>query len=346
MPADPQSETPPEPPPAAAYRIVMDITQAWWRLGALRALVDIGGLDELSNGPLGTEELARRTGTSAELLRRVLRSVATLGLIRTASPGSYELTDVGQALLTSPALAGLRFHSDPEIWEAIGELPEALRAGQPPFVARHGSAYDYMATRPATAAAFYDLMHREFGPVAEALAGAVDFAAMGTVADIGGGEGSFLSAILRAHPSTHGVLADLPVALPKAREQLAASGVADRCQVVTCDFFTDPVPAGAGGYLLAHVIHNFDDEQAMTVLRAVRAAVPPDGRLLLVEVVLPNDDAPHWAKDLDIRMMTFQPGGERTEAEYAALFAKAGFRLESVTDIHWGQCLLVGVPVG
>jgi len=345
MPAVPQSE-PSEPPPAAAYRIVMDITQAWWRLGALRALVDTGGFDELNNGPLDVDELARRTGTSAELLRRVLRSVATLGLIRTTSPGSYELTDVGRALLTSPALAGLRFHADSEIWGAIGELPAALRAGTPPFVARHGSAYDYMVTRPATAAAFYELMHREFGPVAEALAGAIDFTAMGTVADIGGGEGSFLSAILRAHPGTHGILADLPLALPKAREQLDASGVGDRCEVVACDFFTDPVPAGAGGYLLAHVIHNFDDERAAAVLRAVRTAMPAAGRLLLVEVVLPDDDAPHWAKDLDIRMMTFQPGGERTEPEYAALFAKSGFRLESVTDIHWGQCLIVGVPVG
>ncbi|HUN35916.1 MAG TPA: methyltransferase [Trebonia sp.] len=333
-----------EPPAAAAYRIVMAITSAWWQLGALRALVDIGGLDELSAGPLATEELARRCGASPELLAKVLRSVAALGLIRTASPGAYELTDVGRALAGSSALAGVRFHCDPEVWAAIGELPEALRAGTAPFVARHGNAYEYMASRPETAAAFYDLMGREFGPVAEALASAIDFGELGTVVDVGGGEGGFITAILRAHPDARGILADLPLALPEAREKLAASGLASRCEVVACDFFTDPLPAGAGVYLLAHIVHNFADEQATALLRAVRAAMPAGGKLVLVELVLPDDDAPHWAKDLDIRMMSFQPGGERTRPEYAALFTRAGFTLTSVTHLHQGQSAIVGVP--
>jgi hypothetical protein len=335
----------PEPPAAAAYRIVMGLTGAWWQLGALRALVDIGGLEELSGGPLVSGELARRCGASAELLPKVLRSVAALGLIRTTSPGTYELTDVGRALLGSAAIAGVRFHCDPEIWGAIGELPQALRTGTAPFVARHGNAYDYMATRPAVAAAFYDLMGRQFGPVAEALAATIDFGALETVVDVGGGEGGFITTILRAHPGTRGVLADLALALPEAREKLAASGLADRCEVVACDFFSDPLPAGAGGYLLAHIIHNFADEQAIAVLRAVRAAVRADGALVLVELVLPGDDAPHWAKDLDIRMMSFQPGGERTESEYASLLAKAGFKLTSVTHLHQGQSAIVGIPV-
>jgi cyclopropane fatty-acyl-phospholipid synthase-like methyltransferase len=231
-------------------------------------------------------------------------------------------------------------------WGAIGELPEALRTGKAPFVARHGDAYAYMATRPAVAAAFYDLMGREFGPVAEALAGAIGFGALGTVVDVGGGEGGFISAILRAHPDTHGILADLPAALPEASQKLATSGLADRCEVVACDFFTDPLPAGGGAYLLAHIIHNFSDEQAVTVLRAVRAAVRADGALVLVELVLPEDDAPHWAKDLDIRMASFQPGGERTAAEYASLLARAGFKLQSVTHLHQGQSAIVGVPAG
>jgi DNA-binding HxlR family transcriptional regulator len=339
-----------EPPAAAANRIAMGLTRGFWQLGALRALVDTGGLAELDGGPLATDELARRCGASAELLAKVLRSVAALGLIRTAGPGAssprrYELTDVGRALL-SPAMAGIRFHCDLEVWDAIGELPQALRTGTAPFVGRHGNAYEYMATRPQTAAAFYDLMGGEFGPVAEALAGAIDFGVMGTVVDVGGGEGSFITAILRAHPGTRGVLADLPIALPEARQKLAASGLADRCEVVACDFFIDSLPRGGGGYLLAHIIHNFTDEQAVTILRAVRAAMRAGGAVVLVEVVLPGDDAPHWAKDLDIRMMSFQPGGERTESEYASLFAAAGFRLQAVTHVHQGQSAIVGVPVG
>ena len=121
-------------------------------------------------------------------------------------------------------------------------------------------------------------------------------------------------------------VAELDRALPGARAHLAATGLADRCDVVACDFFTDPLPSGAGGYLLAHVIHNWDDERALAILRAVRAAIPDDGRPLLVEAIIPGDDSPHLAKDLDIRVMTILPGGERTESEYARLLTEAGFR--------------------
>ena len=164
-----------------------------------------------------------------------------------------------------------------------------------------------------------------YAPVASALAQSVDFAALGTVVDVGGGHGGFITAILRAHPSVRGILTELDQALPGARAHLAATSVANRCEVVACDFFSDPLPSGAGGYLLAHVIHNWDDDRALAVLRAVRAAIPDDARLLLVEAIIPDDDSPHLAKDLDIRIMTILPGGERTESEHARLLTEAGF---------------------
>ena len=138
----------------------------------------------------------------------------------------------------------------------------------------------------------------------------------------------FITAILQVHPGVRGVLTEFDRALPGARAQLATNGLADRCDVVACDFFTDPLPSGADGYLLAHIIHNWDDEQALAMLRAVRAATPDDGQLLLVEAIIPDDDSPHLAKDLDIRLITILPGGGRTEPKYARLVAKAGFRPE------------------
>ena len=161
---------------------------------------------------------------------------------------------------------------------------------------------------------------------------------------IGGGHGGFITAILRAHPSVHGILTELDRAVPGARAHLAANGVADRCDVLSLDFFTDPLPSGAGGYLLAHVIHNWDDERALAILRAARAAIPTDGRLLLVESIIPDDDAPHLAKDLEIRVLTITSGGERTESEYARLLTEAGFRPEPAVPLGPIESLMMGVP--
>lgn len=141
-----------------------------------------------------------------------------------------------------------------------------------------------------------------------------------------------------------GILTELDRALPGARDHLAANGLADRCEVVAGDFFTDPVPAGAGGYLLAHVIHNWNDEQALAILRAVRAAIAADGRLLLVEAIIPDDDLPHVEKDLDIRMITIVPGGGRTEAEYARLLGRAGFRPEPAVSLARTQSVIAATP--
>lgn len=333
-----------EPPGAAAYRIVMGLTVSVFRFAALCGFEGIGGLAELADGPLTVCELAGRLGADASMLARVLRSVATTGLIRTASPGTYDLTAAGRALLDSPARPGLRFNADPVIWSALQEIPDTLHAGQPPIMARYGSLYQYLASRPETAAAFYAVMAGDFGPVAAALPEAIDFSAARTVVDVGGGQGGFITAILRANPAVRGILTDLDHALPEARGYLAANGVADRCEVTAGDFFTDPLPSGADCYLLAHILHNWSDAKAADILLAVRAAMADHGHVLIVGLVLPDDDAPHWAKDLDIRLLSFLDGGQRTEPEYAALLAKTGFRLQSVTRLHKDEYVITGVP--
>ncbi len=113
---------------------------------------------------------------------------------------------------------------------------------------------------------------------------------------------------------------------------------------MACDFFTNPLPSGAGGYVLAHIIHDWDDEQALAILRAVRAAIPDDGRLLLIEAIIPDDDSPHLAKDLDIRLITIVPGGGRTESEYARLLAEAGFRPEPAMALARIESVMAATP--
>lgn len=333
-----------EPPAAAGIRILTELVTAGWRSAAIRALLTVGAFEEMAAGPLTIGELAARCGADTATLRRVLRCVAATGLLRSAGPDRYELTDACRAAMDGWPFAMLRADSDPEFLRAMGEITETIRTGKAPFVARYGSVHGYLATRPETAAAFDALMEGLFSPVASSLARAVDFAKLKVVVDVGGGKGGFITAILRAHPGVRGILAELDRVLPGAREYLAAHGVAGRCDVVACDFFADPLPPGAGAYLLAHVIHNWDDEQALAILRAVRAAIPDHGRLLLVEAPLPDDDSPHPAKDNDIRLLTILPGGERTESQYAELLTEAGFRTESVTGLTGGESVIVAAP--
>jgi hypothetical protein len=333
-----------ESPAAAGTRILLETTFATWRFTAIRGLLDIGAFEQLAAGPLTVDELARRCGADAMILRRVLRCVAATGLLRSAGPQRYELTDACRATMDGFAFGGFRFNADAEMWNALGEITETIRSGKPPLIDRHGSVYGYLATQPATAAGFDSLVKGNYAPVASALAQAIDFTRLGTVVDIGGGHGGFITAILRAHPSVRGTLTELDRALPGARAHLSANGLADRCEVVASDFFTDPMPSGAGSYLLAHVIHNWNDEQALAILRAVRAAIPADGQLLLVEAIIPDDDSPHLAKDLDIRMITIVPGGGRTESEYERLLNNAGFHPSPAAYLAGIESVMVAIP--
>jgi O-methyltransferase domain len=331
---------------AEGQATIMEIQRGVWRFAALRALVAVGGPEQLRDGPLTVVELADRCGAHAPTLGRLLRTIAATGLLRGAGPDKYELTEAGQALLGGRALTSVRFSVDPEVWGALGELTETVRTGLAPFTLRHGSLYDYLSTRPDVSAVFDELMDTNHGPLAARLAEVATFPETGTVVDVGGGRGTFLAAILRAHPGLRGILLDLERTVPAARDYLAGSGVGQRCEVAAGDFFT-AVPAGGDVYLLAHVIHNWDDEQAAVILRRIRAVMPGHGRLLLVEAPLPGDDHPHFGKDLDIRLLTMHEGKERSLAEYSALLAGAGFRRGPADGLDRGECVITAsLPEG
>jgi hypothetical protein len=330
---------------AAGNAALNGMHSAVLRYGAIAALVAIGAPEQLRDGPLAVADLAGRCGAHAPALERLLRTTASTGLMRTAGPGTYELTDAGQALLDGREARRLRWMAYPETWVTIGELTETVRTGQAPFVQRHGSTYDYLSTRPEASAVFDELMAGVYEGVAARVAEADVFPGAGTVVDIGGGKGTLLAAVLRARPGLRGVLLDLQRSVGLAREYLAEQGVAGRAEVVAGDFFT-AVPPGAEAYLLAHVVHNWSDDECAGILRVIRAAMPERGRLLVVDMVLPADDRPHWAKDLDIRMLATFEGKERTEAEVTVLLAGAGFRPGQVVDLGTGgECVIVASPV-
>jgi len=312
------------------------------RFAAIRALIDIDVPEQLREGPLSVTELASRCGAHAPALGRLLRSVAATGLLRTVSPGTYELTEAGQALVTGAELPFVLWNTDPEAWRALGELTETVRTGQPPILLRYPSLYHYLASHPGSSEVFHALMVSKHTPLADRLPYTDALDGVRTVVDVGGGKGTFIAAILRAHPGARGILLDIERALPAAKEYLAACGVADRCELVAGDFFAS-VPAGADAYVLAHVMHNWDDPEAIAILRSVRDAMPPHGRVLIVEDPVPDDDLPHPVKDLDVRMLSFfGGGGERTPAEYASLLTEAGLRPGPVTELAPGGSVITG----
>jgi ubiquinone/menaquinone biosynthesis C-methylase UbiE len=330
---------------ADGQAIIFELEHAAWRYTAIRALVSVGCPQELRDGPRTVFELADRCGADGPTLARLLRAVAQTGLVRSVPPDSYELTSAGRALLEGRPLLSIRYSVDPEIWGAFGELTETVRTGKAPFVERHGSLYNYLAGHPELSAIFDAFMSVNYWQLAVKVAEAGGFKAGETVVDVGGGQGTFLAAILQANPDVRGILLDLARTMPAAEEYLPATGVADRCELVAGDFF-QAVPLG-DTYLLGHVIHNWDDEQSLRILRVIRDVIPARGRLLIIEMPLPDDDSPHRGKDLDIRLLTLHPGGrERSQAQYRALLARAGFRFAGMTALAREEYLIAASPVG
>ncbi|HEX4817804.1 MAG TPA: methyltransferase [Nonomuraea sp.] len=317
------------------------------RFAALLTMAELGLADHLAQGPLGTAELARRAGAHAPALRRVLRALAGLGLVRRAGSDAYDLTEKGTALrsdVPGSVRSSIRMLGEESFWYAMGMLPATVRDGGSAFVKRYGHLYDHLAGDPASSRLFDDYMTRRATTFTEGLIKRYPFPATATMVDVAGGKGHILSTVLHANPDLRGVLFDLEHVVPHAAQTLAEEGLSDRVEVVAGDFFA-AVPAGADVYLLASVLHNWDDEDAVKILRNVRRAMNADGRVLVLEVVLPDDEAPHLGKDLDLRMLAiFNGGTERSREEYRALLGRAELTVADVIELGAGASLIDARP--
>jgi hypothetical protein len=215
-------------------------------------------------------------------------------------------------------------------WKGFGEYMYALETGRTGFEKAFGMpAFDYLAQHPEDAANFSLAMVGVHGDEPPAVVAAYDFSGFGTVVDVGGATGNMLVQILKRYPGPRGVLFDLPHVVRDAAERFRALGLADRFRAEGGSFF-DSVPAFGDAYVVSHVIHDWSEDQCLTILGNCRRAMKPDAKLLIVEMVLPAGDEMHPGKLLDLTMLVLPGGQERTEAEYAALLEKAGFRLTRV----------------
>lgn len=340
---DPQKTSDTLPPHAQ----LIQMASSSWIAAVVYAAAKLGLADHLAAGPRSAAELAGTTGTHAPTLHRFMRTLAGLGVLTERDAQRFALTPLGEALKTGApgaARATLLTFCGPAFWHTWEEILYSLQTGKTAFEKIHGMPiFDYLARHPEEASHFSEAMVGFHGAEPPAVAKAYDFSGIETLVDVGGATGNMLAAILGAHAAPRGVLFDRPHVVRDAPALLEARGVADRVTIEQGNFF-ESVPAGGDAYILSHIIHDWNEEQCLTILGHCRKVMKPNGRLLIVETVLPAGDTPHQGKWQDMVMLVFPGGQERTEAEYASLLGKAGFRLKRVVPTESVVSVVEAVP--
>jgi hypothetical protein len=319
---------------------------ACWLPMILYGTAKIDLADHIGSGAKSAEQLAGPTGTHAPTLYRLMRTLAGLGILTEAPAKHFSLTALGEALkrdAPGAARATILTFAGGFIWRGMMEFTYSLQTGESGITKAVGvQGFDYLARHPEEASLFSQSMVGFHGAEPPAVAEAYDFSKFRTVVDVGGASGHMLTSVLARYPTVRGVLFDLPHVVGDATALIAARGLTDRIAVDSGSFF-ERVPAGGDAYVLSHIIHDWSEQQCLTILGHCRKVMRPDGRVLLVEMVLPPGDTMHPGKILDMLMLLAPGGQERSEEEYRGLLAKAGLRLARVVPTESAVSVLEAV---
>lgn len=325
---------------------MLELILGAWVAQGVTAAAQLGVADALAGGPLRPDELARRVEANPDTLDRLMRALVSEGVFRRTRDGRYALNPLGDTLRTDApvSIAGMaKFVGSPQHREHWSHLADAVRTGEAVIPRLRGKgAFDYMGSEPELGAIFNDAMTSVSELAIAPVVAAYDFSRFETIADIGGGHGRLLAAILQAAPRSRGVLYDLPQVVDGAPAMLGKYGTADRVRVIPGSFF-DSVPAGADAYVMKNIIHDWPDTEALSILRNVRAAATPGTTLLLIEGVIPDHDREFLGKWTDMEMLIGIAARERTEDDYRKLYQEAGFRLTRVVETASPFSLVEGV---
>ena len=317
------------PPPHAQ---LVQMATAHWVSHIVYIAAKLGLADHLVR-PKRADELAGPTNTDGPSLYRLMRTLAHLGLMTEDGAQHFSLTPLGDALKTEApgaARAAILTLASPMMLRGWEHLLHSVQTGKSGVEQSLGMPlFDWLAKHPEEASLFSETMVSFHGAEPPAVAEAYDFSPMTTIVDVGGATGNLLTAILARYPGSRGILYDLPHVVRDAPTLIQARGVADRVTIEAGSFF-DRVPGDGDTYLLSHIIHDWSEDQCLTILSHCRGAMKSASRLLIIEMVLPSGDTPHPGKMLDMMMLVGPGGQERTEAEYRTLLNKAGLRLTRV----------------
>ncbi len=313
---------------------VLQVIAGFWSARLVYTAAKLGLGDLVKDAPKTAAELAVLTGAHAPALYRVLRALASIGWLEEDAEGRFGPTPL-TAGIQSGVPGSLRALATTELGEehypAWGDLLFSVKTGKLAFDHVFGMPnWEYWAGHAEHAGIFNQAMSEMTGVVEPAVLAICDFSNFTRVVDVGGGKGTLIASILQAHPHVHGVVIDLPHVIEQGKQHIASHGLNDRCQLVAGSFF-DGVPSGGDAYVLKWILHDWDDERCVAILKNCHRAMAPDGRLFVMEAVIGARNEPSLHKLMDINMLVMTGGRERTEAEYRSIFEAAGFRLTRVT---------------
>lgn len=316
----------------------------YWISQALYVAAKLGLPDLLQEGPRTADDLAPAAQTRPRPLYRLLRALASVGVFAEDDRRRFSLTPLADCLRSDVpgSQRAMAITAGEIFYHAWAELLYSVQTGNVAFEKVYGlPLFEYLSTHPELARLFDETMVGVHGRETAAMLAVYDFSDLRVLADIGGGNGSVLTTVLQRYPDMRGILFDLPGVAERARVNIEAAGLANRCRVVGGSFF-DSVPGAADAYLLRHIIHDWDDEKATRILGNVHRALAPGGKLLVVESVVPPGNDPSFAKLLDLAMLVLPGGEERTEEEYRQLYEAAGFRLTRIVPTAAGVSIMEG----
>lgn len=325
---------------------LMALVNGYRATQVIHVMAVLGIADLLVDRSSTAVELASAAGVQPDSLRRVLRLAAYLGLLTEAADERFALTPLGDGLRSDvPAsVRGLAIMLGAQHYRAWADLMYSVTTGEPAFPHVFGSGmFEYLAQHPEAQAAFDAAMAGNIEIQLDGLVRAFDFSKVGTVVDVGGGNGAVAAAILTANSSARAVIQDQAQVLEGARTFLHDRGLLDRCRLVAGDFFQS-VPEGGDIYVLSHIVHDWNDEAALKILRNCRAVAKPSSLLLLLEAVVPPHGKTSPAALFDVNMMVMLGGRERTADEYTTLLDGAGFRLDRIVAVSDRRSVIVAEP--
>lgn len=319
---------------------LLQLAAGYYLPRCLHAVANLGVADALDDDPQTSAALAQATGADPEALNRVLRLLSAYGVFEyknglvAHSPASRLLrTDHPHSMRSLGRMFGL-----PGLWQSVGELEYSIRTGKASAdKVLPGGFWGYLSAHPEASRIFDEAMTAKAHGQIAGVVGSYDFSSFETISDIGGGRGHLLQAVLSKAPGASGVLFDQPHVI----QQLSALG-SDRLKLRPGDFFKDDLPT-CDAYMLMEVIHDWDDNASMKILKAVRSRAPKHAKVLAIEAILPNDPGPNWPLTLDMVMLAIG-GRQRTLAEYSNLFSKCGFAMTRAIDTRAGVSIIEAVP--
>jgi hypothetical protein len=341
---DTPAGTPATPPDLALFQMMYGFMPSRLVYVAAR----LGLADHMHEGEQTSTGLARRVGADEPALRRVMRGLVNIGVFVEEEDGRFGLTPIGEFLRSDVpnSLRDLAILSGEEFYPAWGALLNTVRSGQTAFDSAFGTGFfHHLEQHPEAGERFNNFMVALTTDTAAAALEAYDFSPFHRVVDVGGGYGPLLAAILKANPQAEGVLFDTETIVEGARRYLEGEGLLERCELVAGDFF-EAVPAGGDLYVLSQVLHDWDDEHGLQILKSCREAMPANGTLLVLEALMPERvSEPAGVVDSDLIMLAMTGGRERTEAEYRELLAASGFRLARIVPTQSPTFVIEAVRV-